>query len=341
MKRQNGFKSMSLLILLMMSLFLTSCSLPGLGGSTSGDGIVIAGGSTSERQILSEIVAQMIEHYTSENKPEIINNLGSTVLIVQAVDRGDANISGANYTGTSLTGELNLEPTRDREEALEAVIRGYNDKYDMIWFPSYGFENTYAFMMSKTRAEELGITKVSDLEEYKDEFRVGIDMGWADREQDGYEAFKETYEFGFENIMPMEIGLVYDAINNENMDIALGYSTDGRIDAYNLIILEDDRALFPPYDASPVANKKLLKKYPELETILLKLEGEIPSEEMQRLNEMSDGQKIEPTVVARMFLEEHDYFEDKQITPLVDREIYKDLIKDILPYEGGKDGGTN
>lgn len=139
----------------------------------------------------------------------------------------------------------------------------------------------------------------------------------------------------------MEIGLVYDAINNQNMDIALGYSTDGRIDAYDLILLEDDKNLFPPYDASPVVNKKILKKYPQVETILLKLEGELPSEEMQRLNKMADDDKIEPTIVARMFLEDNDYFEDKQVVPLVEREIYRDIMKDILPYKGGKDGGTN
>lgn len=202
MENKKIIKGKLLIVLLMMSLFLTSCALPGLGDSSKEDGMIIAGGNTTERQILSEMVAQMIDHYTSEGKPQIINNLGSTVLIVQAVEREDANISGANYTGTSLTGELNLEPTRDREEALEAVIKGYNEKYNMIWFPSYGFENTYAFMMSKTRAEELGITKVSDLEEYKEELKVGIDMGWYDREQDGYEAFQKTYDFGFENIMP-------------------------------------------------------------------------------------------------------------------------------------------
>lgn len=325
-----------LTLILIISILLTSCSLPGLKVSSNKNNIIIASGNTTERQILSEMVSQMIEHYTSETKPELINNLGSTMLVVQALKREDANISGANYTGTSLTGELELEPTTNRDEALENVIKGYNDKFNMVWFPSYGFENTYAFMMSKEKAEKLNIKKVSDLEEYKDDFKIGIDTAWYDREQDGYEAFINTYGFEFENIMPMEIGLVYGAINNESMDVALGYSTDGRIDAYDLIILEDDLNLFPPYDASPVVTKKILKKHPEIETVLLKLEGEISSNTMQKLNRISDEEKIEPIVVAKRFLVENNYFEDKQVIPLREREIYKDIMKDIIPNRGGK-----
>lgn len=319
---------------LVLSILLTSCSLPGLGNSAKNDGIVIAGGSTTERQVLSEILSQMIDYYMPEGKPQLINNLGSTMLIFQAMKREDANISGASYTGTSLTGELAMESTTDPIKAMEEVVKGYNDKFDMVWFPSYGFENTYAFMMSRTKAEELGIEKVSDLAEYKDELKVGIDTGWMDRSGDGYEDFQRIYGFGFKDIMPMEIGLVYDGIYSDEMDIALGYSTDGRINAYDLVIIEDDLKLFPPYDASPVITKKLLKKYPELEIIMLKLEGEISSETMQMLNRLSDEDKIEPTVVAKNFLEENYYFKDKEVVPLRDRELYKDIVIDILGTRG-------
>ncbi|MDO5718819.1 MAG: osmoprotectant ABC transporter substrate-binding protein [Tissierellia bacterium] len=329
-------KNKKIILILLALIMLTSCSLPGLGKGVQSDGIIVAGGSTSERQIMSEIVAQMINHYLSEGKPQLINNLGSSVLILQAIERDDANISGAMYTGTSLTGELGLEATTDRELAMTNVVKGYDDKFDMVWFPSYGFENTYAFMTSRKFAEENGITKISDLEKVKDSVRVGIDTGWLDRQGDGYDEFQKLYGFSFDTIRPMEIGLVYDAINNKNMDLALGYSTDGRINAYDLVTLEDDLHLFPPYDVSPVVTKKILRRYPEIEKILLKLENEISSEMMQKLNRTADEDKIEPTIVAKMFLEENNYFEDKEVVPLKDRELYKDIIKDILPIQGGK-----
>lgn len=316
-------------------VMLTGCSLPGLGSSVRSDGIIIAGGNTTERQILAEVVSQMINHYSADEKPQLINNLGSSMLILQAILRQDANISGTMYTGTSLTGELGLEATTDPKVAMDKVVAGYSKQFDMVWFPSYGFENTYAFMMSREFSEKNNIHKISDLKDYADTIRVGVDKGWLDRGGDGYKGFQQLYGFAFDDIKPMEIGLVYDAIHNNNMDVALGYSTDGRINAYDLVTLQDDLKLFPPYEASPVVTKRLLKKYPELEQILLKLEGEITSETMQRLNRMSDEEKIEPNIIAKKFLEENNYFEGKKITLLKDRAIYKDILQDILPLQEG------
>lgn len=96
------------------------------------------------------------------------------------------------------------------------------------------------------------------------------------------------------------------------MDVALGYSTDGRIPTYNLKVLEDDKKFFPPYDASPLATDKILKEHPEIKTTLNKLVGTISTEEMQRLNYQADGKLKEPSVVAKEFLEKHNYFEDKK-----------------------------
>lgn len=325
-------------LLLLVVLTLLGCSLPGLGKSVASNGIVIAGGNTTERQILAEIVSQMCEHYMSDTDITLINNLGSTLLILQALNGKDANISGAMYTGTSLTGELALEPTADPDKAMEEVVNGYSSKYNMVWFPSYGFENTYAFMVTRQLAEEKGIHKVSDLKAYADTLKVGVDTAWIERKGDGYEGFQQLYGFSLDKMNSMEIGLVYDAVQAGEMDVVLGYSTDGRINAYDLVILEDDMHLFPPYDASPVVTKELLRKYPEIETILLKLEGAIDSEAMQKLNRISDEEQVEPRVAAGQFIEENNYFEEKDTIPLAERELYKDVVRDILPLNKDKEG---
>lgn len=289
-----------------VGVLLASCSI---FSNEDQDQVKIATGATTERQILGNMVSEMVKHYT-DLPVETINNLNSTSLVSIAMSNGDVNISGTMYTGTSLTGELGMEPEKDPDKAMELVREGYMKKYNRIWYPSYGFANTYAFMVREDFAKEHNLEKVSDLEKIKDEVRVGVDTAWVDRPGDGYEGFKKTYGFAFDNIYPMQIGLVYQALQSENMDVVLGYSTDGRISSYNLKILEDDKKLFPAYDASPVAQKELIDKHPELNDIILKLCGKIDSKTMQELNRMGDEDLIEPQVIAKKFLEENNYFEE-------------------------------
>lgn len=318
-----------IILLLVLTFSLSGCTLPGLGANVSQNDIVIAGGSTSERQILAEISLQMVHHYLPEVRTDLINNLGSSLLILQTMTGGDTNISGTMYTGTSLTGELNHEPIKNPTLAFEKVVQGYYEKYDMIWLPSYGFENTYAFMVRKDFAKEFSLEKVSDLKEMAPNLKAGVDTGWIDRQGDGYEDFKEIYKFDFDRVYPMQIGLVYEAVAVNEMDVVLGYSSDGRIQANNLQILEDDLQLFPPYDASPVVTMSLLEEHPELIDVFLRLENTINSEEMQELNRISDEDKVEAQIIARDFLEKNDYFKAKKIEPLDDRPNYKEIMKDL------------
>ncbi|WAW15872.1 osmoprotectant ABC transporter substrate-binding protein [Peptostreptococcus equinus] len=269
---------------------------------------------------------QMIEHYYPKQKVSTINNLSSAMLIFQTMQGEYANVASIMYTGTSLTGELGMDPITDPELALNKVVKGYYDRFNLIWMPTYGFENTYAFMVKKEFAQKYNLKKVSDLKPIAKDLKAGVDTSWMEREGDGYRAFKNKYQFDFKSVLPMDVGLVYSAVNSGKMDVVLGYSTDGRINSYDLVVLEDDLRIFPPYDASPVISKKTMKEHPEIEEILLKLEGEVSSETMQKLNAESDGKKIEPKVVAERFLKEKNYFEEKKIKPLKDRPMYKDML---------------
>lgn len=302
---------LALFLIVLMGISV-GCSLPGLGHDTR-SGIVVASGNFTERQIASEMVAEMIRHYLPDTSVSVVNNLGSSTLVHQSMMNGDTNVCGCMYVGTSLTGELGEEPIRDPEKARQAVIDGYDERFQAKWYPSFGFANTYAFMVTRELAEREGISKVSDLERLKDELRVGFDTNWATRKGDGYKAFQEIYGFAFDNTHSMEIGLVYNAVHAGEMDAVLGYSTDGRINAYDLVVLEDDKHLFPPYDASPVASHAALKEHPELDEILLRLKDSIDQDTMQKLNRESDEYHIEPSVVAKKYLQSHNYFEDRSV----------------------------
>lgn len=304
-------KRIKRLVAPIIALFmLSACTLPGLGSDVTGEGISITGGASTEMSIMGYVVEGMVEHYIDIDA-NVITNLFST-MNHQATMTGAANVSAIRFTGTSLTGELGREAVTDPELATEMVIEGFDEEFNQKWFPSYGFANTYAFLVREEAAEEYGLEKVSDLEEYKDDFAVGVDTNWINRDGDGYDDFQELYGFEFGDLLPMSLGLMYTAFSNDEIDVALGYSTDGGIISENLVILEDDLHLFPPYDASPVANYEVLEAYPELELIFQKLEGQIDETVMQELNFTSDNYLIEPKTVAVDWLEEMNYFEDTE-----------------------------
>ena len=300
------------IVMLTSLLVLSGCSLPGLGGG-SDDPIRITSLDTSESQIMAHLVRLMIEHDSDgELNPTIINNLGASTLQHQAVLNGDANMSAVRYSGTEMTGPLEQEPITDPELAMQTAKDIFSDTFDQVYFDSYGFDNSYAFMVTSETAEEYGLETTSDLEEYQDEFGFGVDTTWLQRPGDGYEGFTEHYGFSFSSISPMQIGLVYDALDNGNLEVALGYTSDGRIAAYDLFVLEDDLQFFPPYDAAPLATKELLDEYPELADTMDKLDGIITTDMMQQLNYEADGQGKEPAIVAQEFLEANNYFEDPE-----------------------------
>ncbi|NEF05144.1 osmoprotectant ABC transporter substrate-binding protein [Staphylococcus aureus] len=302
-----------ILVVFVLSLtVLSGCSLPGLSSKSTKNDVKITALSTSESQIISHMLRLLIEHDThGKIKPTLVNNLGSSTIQHNALINRDANISGVRYNGTDLTGALKEAPIKDPKKAMIATQQGFKKKFDQTFFDSYGFANTYAFMVTKETAKKYHLETVSDLAKHSKDLRLGMDSSWMNRKGDGYEGFKKEYGFDFGTVRPMQIGLVYDALNSEKLDVALGYSTDGRIAAYDLKVLKDDKQFFPPYAASAVATNELLRQHPELKTTINKLTGKISTSEMQRLNYEADGKGKEPAVVAEEFLKKHHYF-DKQ-----------------------------
>ncbi len=293
-----------------LSIFISGCSLPGLSGPAKNT-IKVGTLNTSESQIMGYMVRLMIEHYT-DSKVEMVNNLGSSIVQHQAMMNGDVDITAARYTGTDLAGALGMEPVKDPKEALKIVQHEFQKRFDQTWFDSYGFANSYAFTVTKGLAEKENVKTVSDLKPLAAKLKLGVDNSWLKRKGDGYEGFVKQYGFQFGRTFPMQIGLVYQAVANGKMDVVLAYTTDGRIKAFDLKVLEDDQHFFPPYDASLVARNDVLKAHPELKGVLQILSGKIDTEKMQELNYEADGKMKEPSVIAKEFLEEHHYFENEK-----------------------------
>ncbi|MFJ5622534.1 osmoprotectant ABC transporter substrate-binding protein [Peribacillus loiseleuriae] len=296
-----------LVIFVSLTVFISGCSLPGLSGPAKNT-VTVGTLGTSESQIMGNIVRLMIEHYTDVHV-EMVNNLGSSIVQHKAMMSGDVDITATRYTGTDLAGALGMEPVKDPQEALEIVQREFEERFDQTWFDSYGFANSYAFTVTRELAEKENLNTVSDLKPFVSELKLGVDNAWLKRKGDGYEGFVEEYGFEFGKTYPMQIGLVYQAAASGKMDVVLAYTTDGRIKAFELKVLEDDKYFFPPYDTSVVASNDVLDKHPGLRDILQKLAGTIDTEKMQELNYAADGEMKEPLIIAKEFLEEQNYFE--------------------------------
>lgn len=304
-------RTLKWLLFLILVPLLTSCGLPGLSSSGK-DTVRIAAQNTTEQQIMAAMVQDMINHYSDLNTT-VINNLGSGTVSFQAQKRGDADLTAIRYNGTDYQTVLKDEKaTTDTQKVNQTVRNVFAKNYHMTYFPSYGFADTYQFMVTQQFAKKYHLETVSDLKKAAPKMRVGIDQIWLNRQGDGYAGFQKKYGFSFGHVYPMQIGLVYSALAKGKMDAVLGYSTDGRISSYNLKLLKDDRQFFPPYQASVVVNNQALKAHPELKGILHRLDGKISLKTMQHLNYEVDNNLQEPTVVAQQFLKQHHYFEGGQ-----------------------------
>ncbi|MFD0898204.1 osmoprotectant ABC transporter substrate-binding protein [Loigolactobacillus binensis] len=304
--RKHKLTKLTVLFLALVTV-LAGCGFPGLS-SSSKDTVKIAAQNTTEQQIMAAVLQQMIEHY-SNLKTTVISNLGSGTVSFQAQKRGDADLTAIRYNGTDFQTVLNKSGVTDPQKVDQMVRKEFEQKYHMTYFPSYGFADTYQFMVTQAYAKKHNLNTVSDLKKIAPQMRVGIDQIWMNRHGDGYSGFQKRYGFSFGSVYPMQIGLVYNALASGKMDSVLGYSTDGRIGSYNLKLLKDNLHFFPPYNASVVVNDAALKRHPQLKGILHRLDGKIPLKTMQRLNYKVDNNLQEPSVVAEQFLKQNNYFE--------------------------------
>lgn len=296
-------------IVLLIAMLLLFGSFIFQNFSNKDETITVAGGVTSESQILGNIVVELLKHNTDKNIV-YLNNLGSANLMQAAMIRGDLDIAPTRYTGTDLIGTLGLPIEKNPEKALKIVQKTFEQRYGFEWLPSYGFSNQFTFMVTQATAKKYHLKKVSDLQKYAGKMNLGTDQTWYKREGDGYKAYTKEYMTEFKRVYPMQVGLLYDALVSNELDVILGYSTDGRVGSYNLVMLEDDRQFFPPYTCSIVVSGETLKKYPEIKSILLKLGDTIDTKTMQQLNYESDNELLEPKIIARQFLEKHNFFEE-------------------------------
>ncbi|MFM7408900.1 MAG: glycine betaine ABC transporter substrate-binding protein [Cuspidothrix sp.] len=249
--------------------------------------ITIGSKNFTEQVILGEILAQHIENNT-QLKVDRKFNLGGTFIAHEAVKAG--KIAGyVEYTGTAFTAVLKEKPITDPQIVYEKTKQSYQDKYKLTVMQPLGFENTFAMIIRGEDAKKWQIKTLSEIGKYSPQMQAGFGYEFLER-ADGFPGLSKTYGLKFANIKQMELGLMYQALKEKQVDLVAANSTDGLIPMLDLVILEDDKKYFPPYQAVPIFNQEILQKYPELVTTINQLGGKISTTEIQQMNYQVDNQ---------------------------------------------------
>lgn len=293
-------------ILPLLTLFaITTLSSCGGDGAESG-AIRVGSKDFAEQFILGEMYALVLE---AEGFPvERKLNLGGTQVTHESLKSGEIDLY-PEYTGTGLITILKRPRNSDSQEVYDIVSQEYAQQFNLEWLKPAPMNNTYALFMTPEDAQQYGIETISDIVPQASELKMVGTYEFQGR-PDGLSGLKQVYgDFKLAEYKAVNAALRYQALAQDQADIAVGFATDGEVSALNLVRLEDDKNFFPPYEVAPVVRQDVLEENPEIAQILNELSAKITDEAMQRLNYQVTGKQREPGEVAKEFLIEQGFLE--------------------------------
>jgi len=264
-----------------------------------GNTIRVASKNFTEQYVLAEIMAQMLSAHTDLNVERKLN-LGSVNVIHNALLNQEVDLY-AEYTGAAWRVILEQDETLDSAQTFARVKQAYQQRFQLAWLPPFGYENTYAILVTEELAARHALETISDLAAIAPQLVMGFAAEFHER-SDGFPALQAAYGLRFSGTAEMDLGLLYQALRAGRIDVAAGNSTDGRIPTLRLHMLRDDLGFFPPYDAAPVLRNEVLKKHPQVAAVLQRLSGRIDTATMRELNRAVDQQQQSAAAVATDFL---------------------------------------
>jgi osmoprotectant transport system substrate-binding protein len=277
-----------------------SLALLGAGCTSRRHDIAVGCKNFTEQLILGELFAQMLEHSCGASVDRRFY-LAGTYICQQAILAGRIDVY-PEYTGTAIAAVLKGKAVGDASQVYEEVKREYQQKFDLEVMPPLGFNNSFAMVMRGEDAKRIGVSRLSQLAAFAPRMRLGVGYEFLER-ADGYQGLVRTYDLKFaEQPRVMDLGLLYRALQNRTVDIVAGSNTDGLIAALGLVVLEDDRRYFPPYDAVPIVRPQMLREFPPAKEAFGRLAGRISAEQMRQMNYAVDGEKRDAAEVSREFL---------------------------------------
>lgn len=251
-------------------------------GDRGEEEIVIAGKMGSEPEILINMYKLLIEEDT-DHTVQLKPGLGKTSFVFSALKNGNIDIY-PEFTGTAISEFIKEAPaSTDREEVYNQAKDGMKEKFGMEMLMPMSYNNTYALAVPEKLAKEHNLASISNLIQIEPLLKAGFTLEFSDRE-DGYKGIQKLYGLNLPSLVTMEPKLRYGAIESGKINLVDAYSTDSELQVYNLVVLEDDKNLFPPYQGAPLLREETADKYPEIVQALNKLAGKISDDEMRRMN---------------------------------------------------------
>lgn len=266
--------------------------------------ITVAGKLGAEPDILINMYKELIES-NSDIHVNLKSNFGKTSFLFNALKSGEIDIY-PEFTGTVLETFIkdNKNTSNDPREVYEAARDQIKTQENMDYLEPMLYQNTYAVAVKRSFAEENNLKTIEDLKKVEDQLKAGFTLEFIDRE-DGYKGLQKLYNLNLD-VKSMEPSLRYQAINNGDVNVVDAYSTDSELKQYDLVVLEDSKQLFPPYQGAPLLKAETLEKYPELKDLLEPLVGKITEEEMSDMNYQVNVEQKDPATVAHDYLVKHN-----------------------------------
>ena len=285
----NGF----LLLCVFAALFVGGC------GKRGASTIIVGSKNFTEQIVLGELFAQQVEAH-SALRVERRLNLGGTFICHDALVSGKIDLY-PEYTGTALTAVLKDPPQNVPSEVFRRVQEEYRARYKVEVMPPLGFNNTFAMVVRGDDADKLHLRTISDVAPYAAKWHAGFGYEFMER-PDGYRGWAAAYGLHFSSAPRiLDLGLLYRALADKQVDLVAGNSTDGTIASLHMVALEDDRHYFPPYEAVPLVRLATLDQHPELRDTIGALKGKVSEDEMRQMNYAVDGQHRDPAEVVGEF----------------------------------------
>lgn len=290
-----------ILVPLLLAL-LTILSAIACNSGSTGDGkvpIKVGSKDFTEQFILGEMYALVLEDKGFQVERKL--NLGGTPVAQASLQSGQIDLY-PEYTGTALLTVLKQPANSDQKQVFDTVSKTYKEKFNLVWLEPTPMNNTQALAMTQEGSKKYGIKTISQMVTKASQLTL-IGAPEFEAREDGLPGLRKTYgDFKLKKFIPADLGLRYKTLTSGQADVAVAAGTDGEISSFNLVVLEDDKKLFPPYQVAPVVRQEVLDKNSGIRDALNALAPKLTNETMQRLNYEVSGKQREPAEVAKEFL---------------------------------------
>jgi len=292
-------KILGILLMICMAVALAGCGTSETTTKVEPKMKVVVGAKPfAEQYILGNMIAELLKAKGNVDVDTSKIGMGQTEMLAPAMEKGEIDIY-PEYTGTAWMVVLKQPLEKDKNVIFNKTKDMYASKWNIQWMPPVGFNDTFALAVTADFAKEHNLKTISDLAKMDGLTLLGDPNAFT--REDEYPGLEKTYGLKGQSKV-VDVNFYYEALKQKQADVALVFSTDGRLKQYNLVVLEDDKSFFPPYQCAVMVRGDILKKNPKVQEALAPLNGLLNDTTMVDLNYQVEVEKKDPAEVAKAFL---------------------------------------